>query len=184
METQTAGLHRPVRLVARSQPRFLLWEQGAMEPDRFVTEPGTPRLLAADTLAELLAQAERCRHAVADPAPLERDIDALLRALDGLHDGRRCSATTSQALLQGWDALEDLARALGVTPQEGSAPERDRLDQAYGKLFATDTALDDRPARPPFDPLERRLMRRYLRGLWRNLVARAGAVGTPLVSGD
>jgi hypothetical protein len=185
-QTQVKGLHYTVRLVAESKPRFLLWKEGFSQPDFFAREPGTHRLLVADTPADLLKQAARWDCAVADQAPAIFDISAMLRALAGLRDGRGCSTTTCKQLLDGWNLLEDLARSLDLAMDKGSVRDQKMRGKAYQKLFwgnnLPSVTPEGRTYLPLFDAHERRLMRRHLRGMWSSVAARAGLCGSPLIA--
>ena len=106
---------------------------------------------------------------VSDEATVFFDIDAMLRALAGLRDGRASSISTCKQLLDGWNLLEDLARSLDLAMNEGSARDKQVQSKAYQKLFWGNNLPAVTPEGKTYLPLflasERRLMRRYLRGL-------------------
>ena len=171
----------------QGRQRFLLWAPGdEPKPDHFVSWPGEPRLLVADSLPALQTLATRCGHVLADEVPGRIDFDAMLRALAGLRDDRAPSTSTATHLLDGWNTLEDLARSLGVPVEPGNDEEAAILEKAYRKVFHGSNLPSLTPQDCSYHPLfnagERRLLRRHLRGLWADILRRAGETGAPLAS--
>lgn len=176
-----------VCLQAEKRKQFLLWKEGASEgePDTFICLPNSKCLLITNTLAELHHEAIKLGLQVADQEPTLIDIDAMLKALAGLRNNRSCSELTSSRLLEGWNGLDDLAQTLGMDTHIHDAEETRVLNYAYEKIFFGNNLPSVTPSNktyfPIFSEVERRLLRRYLHGLWSEIVKQASHCGSPLV---
>lgn len=168
----------PVCLILSGRKYFLLWEDGGDAPDEYVTEPNSVRFLLAET-AEKLAKEARAQGLVcADEAVSVINMDRMFSALAALRPRRRTSQAACQILLDGWNALEDLARSLRIALDRESMEQGKVLGIAYDKLFFGNNLPAITAENPSYSPLfsadERKAMRAYLRRLYREIIQKSG----------
>ncbi len=172
------GLNYTVCLKFGERRRFLLWQDGAGQPNSFVTVPGAAQFLAARTMATLQVRARYFGLQVAEQEPYGIDMDRLFKVLEALRPDRALSQATCQTLLDGWNMLEDMARALRIQLGEQKAQAAETLKKAYDKLFSGHTqpatAAPDATPAPVFSADERKTMRQHLRNLWQEIFKRGG----------
>ncbi len=160
---------------------FLLWRDGGNTLDEYVLLPGTSRFLLGRTAEELLAEAARLGLHVVDQEPAAVDMDRVFGVLAALRPERLSSPKTCQLLLNGWNTLEDMARPIGVRLNAPGTGEREILDVIYDKLFYGSNlpaiTPDGQSYSPLFSSSERKMMRAYLRCMWREILERSKITG-------
>lgn len=162
------------------QPYFVLWQEGEKEPDRYILESGSQRLLWARTIETLLEHAAKRRLEVVDQEVHCVDMDAVFKVLTHLRSDRTASQRSCEHLLSGWNSVEDLAKSLDIPLKDFESDEKEILHTAYDRTFWGNNLPAVTPAGQSYHPLfpkeERKAMGRYLRSLWREILAR-GALG-------
>lgn len=173
-------LNYVVLLRACDRQYFLLWRDGGDVPDEYVLLPGSSCFLLGKTAADILGRAAKLGLQVADQEPAVVDIDKVFRLLAALRPERLSSTKTCQHLLDGWNALEDMARSIGVRLDDADFGESEMLRAAYDKLFYGNNlpavTPDDQSYSPLFSSSERKAMRAYLRRLWKEIFERGGMI--------
>jgi hypothetical protein len=161
-----------LRTLGRSH--YLLWREGEGAPDEYVIRPGSSQFLMANSLAELLAHAKHFGFRVADSEPVLIDLDEMFRVLAALRENRASSKQTCQALLEGWNALEDMSRAVDISVTGDALYQKEALRSAYDKLFYGNNLPAITPPNRSYAPLftseERKSMRMYLRATWKRIL--------------
>lgn len=169
---------QPVRLVAAGRPLFLLRLDGCAGPDTYATHGAA--LAVAEGADAMLRLASSMGLRVRKQRAATVNLDAMDAALAQLERSPLLTPTEAKAVLDGWHALEDLARTAGceVTPASDA-----RLRGAYDRLFYANTfpelCFGQAKGFPALRGDEAFRLRTALRNTWRQVSERLDLLPAP-----
>jgi hypothetical protein len=168
--------HYPVILRYSKGDLFLLWKDGGSQQDSFATDPAGNLLIAHDKEGSVRL-AKQHGLSLSDEPPHIVDIDDMNRTLSILRPSRYVSENAARKLLECWNMLDDMARALGLRNSVRDSGNENEIDSLYRRMFHGNNLPAMTPAHSKFrlrlSAQELAQLRAYLRNAWAQVSVRS-----------